>query len=75
MDAVNTCPRFYRRRLDASTRNRLYIRDQDDDLSKNSQKLFRKIPGSLLGGLVLHSSLVGAVPVRMTNSVDVYSLH
>jgi hypothetical protein len=76
IDAVNTCPRFYRRRLDASTRNRLYVRDEDDGpLSKNSQKLFRKVPGSLFGGLVLHSSMVGAIPVRMTNSVDIYSLH
>ncbi|KAF2468077.1 uncharacterized protein BDR25DRAFT_344393 [Lindgomyces ingoldianus] len=76
VDAVNTCPRFYRRRLDASTRNRLYVRDQDDGpLSKNSQRLFRKVPGSLLGGLVLHSSLVGTTPARMTNSVDIYSLH
>jgi hypothetical protein len=76
IDAVNTCPRFYRRRLDASTRNRVYIRDEGDGpLSKNSQKLFRKIPGSLFGGLVLHSSLVGAVPARMTNSIDIYSLH
>jgi hypothetical protein len=75
-DAVNWCPGFYRRRLDASTRNRLYIRDQDDGpLSKNSQKLFRRVPGSLFGGLVLHSSLLGAVPVWMTNSVDIYSLH
>ncbi|KAF2787647.1 hypothetical protein K505DRAFT_329528 [Melanomma pulvis-pyrius CBS 109.77] len=76
MDAVNTCPRFYRRRLDASTRNRLYMRDQNEGpLSKNSQRLFRKVPGSAFGGLVLHSSLVGAVPARLTNSVDVYSLH
>jgi hypothetical protein len=76
MDAVNTCPKFYRRRLDASTRNRLYFRDGDEGaLSKNSQRLFRKVPGSLFGGLVLHSSLVGSVPARMTNSVDIYSLH
>ncbi|KAF2648941.1 hypothetical protein K491DRAFT_611748 [Lophiostoma macrostomum CBS 122681] len=76
MDAVNTCPKFYRRRLDASTRNRLYFRDEDEGaLSKNSQRLFRKVPGSLFGGLVLHSSLVGSVPARMTNSVDIYSLH
>lgn len=76
MDAVNTCPKFYRRRLDASTRNRLYVRDDEEGaLSKNSQRLFRKVPGSLFGGLVLHSSLVGATPARMTNSVDIYSLH
>ena len=76
IDAVNSCPRFYRRRLDASTRNRLYVRDSNDGpLSKNSQKLFRKMPGSLVGGLILHSSLVAAVPVKMTNSVDIYTLH
>ena len=76
MDSANMCPRFYRRRLDASTRNRLYVRDPDQGpLSKNSQRLFRKVPGSAFGGLVLHSSLVAAVPARLTNSVDVYSLH
>ncbi|KAF2187708.1 hypothetical protein K469DRAFT_704640 [Zopfia rhizophila CBS 207.26] len=76
VDAVNACPRFYRRRLDASTRNRLYVRNQEEQpLSKNSQRLFRKVPGSIFGGLVLHSSLVGATPARMTNSVDIYSLH
>ncbi|KAF2281221.1 uncharacterized protein EI97DRAFT_23366 [Westerdykella ornata] len=76
VDGVKACPQFYRRRLDASTRNRVYIRHGDDGaLSTNAQKLFRKVPGSLFGGLVLHSSLVGAVPVRMTNSVDIYSLH
>ncbi|KAF2705162.1 hypothetical protein K504DRAFT_96230 [Pleomassaria siparia CBS 279.74] len=76
VDAVKTCPRFYRRRLEVSTRNRLYIRDQNDGpLSKNSQKVFRKVPGSGFGGLILHSSLVGAVPAKLTNAVDVYSLH
>lgn len=76
VDAVNSCPKFYRRRLDASTRNRLYIRDESDGpLSKNSQRLFRKVPASAFGGLVLHSSLVGATPARLTNSVDIYSLH
>lgn len=76
IDAVNSCPRFYRRRLDASTRNRLYIRDQGDGpLSKNSQQLFRKVPASLFGGLVLHSSMVGATPARMTNAMDIYPLH
>lgn len=75
-DAINSCPRFYRRRLDASTRNRIYVADGDKDgLSKNSQRLFRKVEGGFLGGLVLHSSLLGGVPVRMTNSVDVYCLH
>lgn len=76
VDAVNTCLKFYRRRLDASTRNRLYICDDaEGPLSKNSQRLFRKVPASAFGGLVLHSSLVGATPARMTNSVDIYSLH
>lgn len=76
VDAVNTCPRLYRRRLDASTRNRLYIRDEvDGPLSKHSQRLFKKVPASTFGGLVLHSSLVGATPARLTNAVDVYSLH
>ncbi|KAJ4287360.1 homeodomain mating type protein alpha2 [Kalmusia sp. IMI 367209] len=76
VDAVNKGLTFYRRRLDASTRNRLYIRDETDGpLTKNSQKLFRKIPASTFGGLVLHSSLVGATPARLTNSVDIYSLH
>ncbi|KAF2679332.1 hypothetical protein K458DRAFT_435188 [Lentithecium fluviatile CBS 122367] len=76
VDAVSSCLKFYRRRLDASTRNRLYIRDEiDGPLSKNSQRLFRKIPASAFGGLVLHSSLVGATPARLTNSVDIYSLH
>ncbi|KAF2730045.1 hypothetical protein EJ04DRAFT_54742 [Polyplosphaeria fusca] len=75
-DAINTCPRFYRRRLDGSTRNRVYIREQDESLlSKNSQRLFRKLPGSAFGGLVLHSSLVGTTPARMTNSIDIYPLH
>jgi hypothetical protein len=76
VDAVKACPNFYRRRLDASTRNRLYIRDEvDGPLSKNSQRLFRKVPASAFGGLVLHSSLIGASLSRMTNSVDVYSIH
>ena len=76
VDAINGCPRFYRRRLDASTRNRVYVRDESDGpVSKNSQRLFRMLAGSTLGGLVLHSSLVGAVPARLTNSVDIYTLH
>lgn len=76
VDAVNSCPKLYRRRLDASTRNRLYIRDEaDGPLSKNSQRLFKKVPASTFGGLVLHSSMVGATPARLTNGVDVYSLH
>ncbi|KAF2750880.1 hypothetical protein M011DRAFT_186452 [Sporormia fimetaria CBS 119925] len=76
MDAVKPCPLFYRRDVEASTRNILYVRDKlDGPVSKNGQKVFRQVPGSLFGGLVLHSSLVGAVPARMTNSVDIYSLH
>ncbi|KAF2831400.1 hypothetical protein CC86DRAFT_281953 [Ophiobolus disseminans] len=70
-----TYPTFYRRRLDASTRNRVYLRHDDEALSSNSQQLFRRIPGSVLGGLILHSSLVVAVPARLTNSVDIYTLH
>ncbi|KAF1839963.1 uncharacterized protein K460DRAFT_371926 [Cucurbitaria berberidis CBS 394.84] len=74
VDVINTCPKFYRRRLDASTRNRIYLRERDDLLSKNSQYLYRQIPGSIFGGLILHSSMVGAIPARLTNSVDIYSL-
>lgn len=74
--STKACTRFYRRRLDASTRNRVYIRDASDPpLSKNSQRLFRKVPSSLFGELILHSSLVGATPARMTNSVDIYYIH
>jgi hypothetical protein len=65
---------FYRRRIDASTRNRLYLHNGGECLSEMSQQLFRRVPGSVLGGLILHSSLVAAVPVRMTNSVDIYPL-
>ncbi|KAF2636360.1 hypothetical protein P280DRAFT_473199 [Massarina eburnea CBS 473.64] len=77
VDAASSCPRFYRRRLDASTRNRLYVRDEEETgpLSKNSQRLFRGVDGSVFGGLVLHSSLVAGVGARMTNGVDVYCLH
>ncbi|CAO2656759.1 Nn.00g055620.m01.CDS01 [Neocucurbitaria sp. VM-36] len=75
VDAINAVPRFYRRRLDASTRNRIYLRERDETLSKNSQHLYRQIPRGVLGGLVLHSSMVGSVPARLTNSVDIYSLH
>jgi hypothetical protein len=76
VDAVIPNPKFYRRRLDASTRNRLYIRDEaDGPLSKSSQRLFKKVPASAFGGLVLHTSLVGAALARLTNAVDVYSLH
>ena len=74
VDAVAPCPTFYRRRLDASTRNRIYLRERDDMLSKNSQHLYRPIAGSVLGGLILYSSMVGAVPARLTNAVDIYSL-
>ncbi|KAJ4345609.1 uncharacterized protein N0V89_011742 [Didymosphaeria variabile] len=67
---------FFRRRLDGSARNRLYVRDESEGpLSKNSQKLFRKVPGSAFGGLILHSSLLAATPARLTNSVDIYTLH
>ena len=67
--------RFYRRRLDASTRNRLYIRDEaEGPLTQRSQKTFRKISAGAFGGLVLHSSLVAVTPARLTNSIDIYSL-
>jgi hypothetical protein len=69
-----TCPTFYRRRLDASTRNRLFMGVEDEALSDDSQHLFRKMQGSVLGGLILHSSLVAAVPALMTNCMDVYPL-
>jgi hypothetical protein len=69
-----TCPAFFRKRLDASTRNRLFMCEDNEVLSNDSQQLFRRIPGSVLGGLILHSSLVAAVPALMTNCVDVYSL-
>jgi hypothetical protein len=75
VDGIDTCPVFYRKRLDSSTRNRIYIRQHDESLSASTQELFKKIPGSVLGGLLLHSSLAAAVPVRMTNSVDIYALH
>lgn len=68
------CPTFYRRRLDASTRNRLFMDANDELTSADEQALFRRVQGSVLGGLVLHSSLVAAVPALMTNCVDVYSL-
>lgn len=75
-EAGNTCPTFYRRRLDASTRNRIYVREQSEPpLSKNSQRLFRKVPGSAFGTLILHSTLVGATAAQMTPSLDIYPLH
>jgi hypothetical protein len=70
-----TCPTFYRRRLDASTRNRIYLHEDDEPLNNSSQQLLRRIPGSVLGGLILHSSLAAAVPALMTNCVDIYPLH
>jgi hypothetical protein len=69
-----TYPAFYRRRLDASTRNRLFMGVEDEALSCDSRHLFRRIQGSVLGGLILHSSLVAAVPALMTNCMDVYPL-
>jgi hypothetical protein len=68
------CPSFYRKRLDASTRNRLYVRAGDEALTGTSEKLFRRLPGSVLGVLMLRASLVAAVPARLTNSVDIYPL-
>lgn len=74
--AAGPCIRFLRRRIDGSMRNRLYTHDdREGPLTKNSQKLFRKIPASTFGSLVLHSSLLAATPARLTNSVDIYTLH
>jgi hypothetical protein len=70
---VPTCPDFYRRRLDASNRNQLYM-SKEDAMSSDAKHVFRRIEGSVLGGLVLHTSLVAAVPALMTNSVDIYPL-
>lgn len=76
MDAGYGLPRFYRKKLDASTRNRLFVRDEADGrLGKGSQRAFGKVPGGLFGGLVLRSSLIAGAPVRMMNGVDVYYLH
>jgi hypothetical protein len=69
-----TCPNFYRRRLDASNRNRLYIDADEEPASSDSKQVFRRIEGSVLGCLILHTSLIAAVPSLMTNSVDIYSL-
>lgn len=76
VDAATSDLHFFRRRLDGSSRNRLYVRNvTEGPLTKSSQKLFRKIPASAFGGLVLHSSLLAATPARLTNSVDIYTLH
>lgn len=66
---------FYRRRIDASTRNQVYLHSLDETMSVEYQRHFRKIPVSTLGSLILHSSLAATTPVRMTNSVDLYPLH
>lgn len=66
---------FYRRRIDASGRNRVYLHDDDEAFPDDTGSLFRKIPGGIFGGLILHSSLIAAVSARMTNSVDIYPLH
>jgi hypothetical protein len=65
---------FYRRRLDASNRNRIYIDADDEPASGDAKQVFRRMEGSVLGGLVLHTSLIAAIPALMTNSVDIYSL-
>ncbi|KAL5385323.1 hypothetical protein DPSP01_004783 [Paraphaeosphaeria sporulosa] len=76
VDAATSGLQFFRRRIEGSTRNRLYMRNETEGpLTKSSQKLFRKIPASAFGGLVLYSSLLAATPARLTNSVDIYSLH
>jgi hypothetical protein len=67
-------PSFYRRRLDASNRNRIYIDVDEEPASGDAKQVFRRMEGSVLGGLVLHTSLIAAVPALMTNSVDIYSL-
>lgn len=74
VERINTYPAFYRKKLDVSIRNCIYIRQHDESLSASTQELFRKIPGSVLGGLLLHSSLAATAPVRMTTSVDIYAL-
>jgi hypothetical protein len=67
-------PNFYRRRLDASNRNRIYIDADEEPVSGDAKQVFRRMEGSVLGGLVLHTSLIAAVPALMTNCVDIYSL-
>ncbi|KAH7087016.1 hypothetical protein FB567DRAFT_57073 [Paraphoma chrysanthemicola] len=71
---LRDCAKFYRRRVDASTRNRLYVRNGDEALTETTEYLYRQLPGSVLGGLILRSSLIAAVPARLTNSVDIYTL-
>ncbi|KAH7076818.1 hypothetical protein BKA63DRAFT_290781 [Paraphoma chrysanthemicola] len=66
--------KFYRRRVDASTRNRLYVRNRDEAVTDTTENLYRQLPGSVLGGLILRSSLIAAVPARLTNSIDIYTL-
>ncbi|PVI08091.1 hypothetical protein DM02DRAFT_648154 [Periconia macrospinosa] len=76
VDAAHTCPRFYRKKMDASMRNRLFVREEaDGPLGKGLAKGYRKVPGGLFGGLVLRSSLIAGAPVRLMNGVDVYGLH
>ncbi|CAI6282370.1 unnamed protein product [Periconia digitata] len=75
-DAAHEVPRFYRKKLDASARNRVFVRlEGDTRLGKKSHKAFRKVGGGVFGGLVLRTSLVAGAPVRMMNGVDVYYLH
>lgn len=74
-EAAKSGLKFYRKRLESPTRNRLYIRHEvEGPLTKSTQKLFQKIPTSTFGSLVLHSSLLAATPARLTNSIDVYTL-
>jgi hypothetical protein len=65
---------FYRKRFDASYRNQIYMAADSEVVPEDSQQVFRKLPGSVFGGLILHSSLVAAVPALMTNSINVYAL-
>jgi len=70
----STCPTIYRKRLDASMRNRLYVSEGDQSMSSATQQLYMKMAGGTLGSLILYSSLTAAIPARLTNSVDIYTL-
>lgn len=76
VNSLDSSVMFYRKTFDASTRNRIYLRDMDEPLSEDALHPFRQLlGGSVFGGLVLHSSLVGAIPARLTNAVvDIYPL-
>jgi hypothetical protein len=42
---------FYRKRFDASNRNQIYMA-ADEAVPEDSQQVFRKLPGSVFGGLI-----------------------